>query len=77
MMSGHTELMNSLKERTDFVDKNQHIFCWIPRILSTVDTLVGKDDVIIYDVDAHACVVDGVGLPLESVLLTNIMMLKV
>jgi glycine C-acetyltransferase len=31
-------------------------------ILSTVDTLVGKDDVIVYDVDAHACIVDGVRL---------------
>jgi glycine C-acetyltransferase len=31
-------------------------------ILSTVDTLVAKDDVIVYDVDAHACVVDGVRL---------------
>ena len=33
-------------------------------ILSTVDTLVGKDDVIVYDVDAHACIVDGVRLHL-------------
>jgi glycine C-acetyltransferase len=33
-------------------------------ILSTIDTLVGKDDVIVYDVDAHACIVDGVRLHL-------------
>ena len=31
-------------------------------ILSTIDTLVSKDDVIVYDVDAHACIVDGVRL---------------
>lgn len=30
--------------------------------MSTIDTLVGKDDVIVYDVDAHACIVDGVRL---------------
>ena len=29
-----------------------------------MDTLVGKDDVIVCDVDAHACVVDGVRLHL-------------
>ena len=33
-------------------------------ILSTIDTLVSKDDVIVYDVDAHACIVDGVRLHL-------------
>ena len=33
-------------------------------ILSTIDTLVGKDDVIVYDLDAHACIVDGVRLHL-------------
>jgi glycine C-acetyltransferase len=30
--------------------------------LSTIDTLVHKDDVIVYDVDAHACIIDGVRL---------------
>ena len=33
-------------------------------ILSIVDTLVSKNDVIVYDVDAHACIVDGVRLHL-------------
>jgi 7-keto-8-aminopelargonate synthetase-like enzyme len=31
-------------------------------ILSTIDTLVSKNDVIVYDVDSHACIVDGVRL---------------
>ena len=31
-------------------------------ILSTIDALVGKNDVIVYDVDSHACIVDGVRL---------------
>ena len=30
--------------------------------LSTIDTLVSKNDVIVYDVDAHACIIDGVRL---------------
>ena len=33
-------------------------------ILSTIDTLVSKNDVIVYDVDAHACIIDGVRLHL-------------
>jgi glycine C-acetyltransferase len=31
-------------------------------MVSTVDALVSKDDVIVYDVDAHACIIDGVRL---------------
>jgi len=31
-------------------------------ILSTIDALVTKNDVIVYDVDAHACIIDGVRL---------------
>jgi glycine C-acetyltransferase len=30
--------------------------------MSTIDALVGKDDIIVYDVDAHACIIDGVRL---------------
>ncbi|MEC7454323.1 MAG: aminotransferase class I/II-fold pyridoxal phosphate-dependent enzyme, partial [Bacteroidota bacterium] len=31
---------------------------------STIDSLVSKNDVIVYDVDSHACIVDGVRLHL-------------
>jgi glycine C-acetyltransferase len=31
-------------------------------IMSTIDALVTKNDVIVYDVDAHACIIDGVRL---------------
>ena len=63
MMSGHTELHEQLeRELTDFVDKESAYLLnfGYQGILSTVDTPVGKDDVIVYDVDAHACIVDGV-----------------
>ena len=33
-------------------------------ILSTIDTLVSKNDVIVYDIDSHACIIDGVRLHL-------------
>ena len=65
MMSGHTELHEQLEqELAEFVDKESAYLLnfGYQGILSTVDTLVGKDDVIVYDVDAHACIVDGVRL---------------
>ena len=65
MMSGHTDLHEQLEnELAEFVDKESAdlLNFGYQGILSTVDTLVGKDDVIVYDVDAHACIVDGVRL---------------
>jgi glycine C-acetyltransferase len=67
MMSGHTELHEQLESQlADFVNKESAYVLnfGYQGILSTVDTLVGKDDVIVYDVDAHACIVDGVRLHL-------------
>ena len=67
MMSGHTELHEQLESQlADFVNKESAYILnfGYQGILSTIDTLVGKDDVIVYDVDAHACIVDGVRLHL-------------
>ena len=65
MMSGHTDLHEQLEnELAKFVDKEAAYLLnfGYQGILSTIDTLVGKDDVIVYDGDAHACIVDGVRL---------------
>ncbi|QSS97463.1 aminotransferase class I/II-fold pyridoxal phosphate-dependent enzyme [Psychroflexus sp. ALD_RP9] len=67
MMSGHTELHEKLQnELADFVNKEAAYVLnfGYQGILSTIDALVGKDDVIVYDVDAHACIIDGVRLHL-------------
>ena len=67
MMSGHTELHEKLEnELAEFVDKEAAYLLnfGYQGILSTIDTLVSNDDVIVYDVDAHACIVDGVRLHL-------------
>ena len=67
MMSGHTDLHEQLeRELANFVLKESAYLLnfGYQGILSTIDTLVGKDDVIVYDVDAHACIVDGVRLHL-------------
>jgi glycine C-acetyltransferase len=67
MMSGHTSLHEQLEnELAEFVDKEAAYLLnfGYQGILSTIDTLVSKDDVIVYDVDAHACIIDGVRLHL-------------
>ncbi len=65
MMSGHTELHEQLQnELAAFVSKDAAYLLnfGYQGILSTIDALVGKDDVIVYDVDTHACIIDGVRL---------------
>ncbi len=65
MMSGHTSLHEQLqKELASFVSKEAAYLLnfGYQGILSTIDALVAKDDIIVYDVDAHACIIDGVRL---------------
>ena len=65
MMSGHTDLHEKLeKELALFVEKESSYLLnfGYQGILSTIDALVGKNDVIVYDSDSHACIVDGVRL---------------
>ncbi|MDP5156955.1 MAG: aminotransferase class I/II-fold pyridoxal phosphate-dependent enzyme [Flaviramulus sp.] len=65
MMSGHTDLHEKLQnELAAFVKKEAAYLLnfGYQGILSTIDALVSKDDIIVYDVDAHACIIDGVRL---------------
>ena len=65
MMSGHTNLHEKLQsELAAFVNKEGAYLLnfGYQGILSTIDALVSKDDIIVYDVDAHACIIDGVRL---------------
>jgi len=65
MMSGHTDMHEKLEgELADFVNKESAYLLnfGYQGILSTIDTLVSKNDVIVYDVDSHACIIDGVRL---------------
>jgi len=67
MMSGHTDLHDQLqKELAAFVHKEAAYLLnfGYQGMVSTIDALVSKDDVIVYDVDAHACIIDGVRLHL-------------
>lgn len=65
MMSGHTDLHEKLeRELADFVGMEAAYLLnfGYQGCVSTIDALVCKDDVIVYDVDAHACIIDGVRL---------------
>ena len=65
MMSGHTDLHEKLQnELADFVSKEAAYLLnfGYQGMVSTIDALVAKDDIIVYDVDAHACIIDGVRL---------------
>src|SRR5680860_936830 len=65
MMSGHTEFHEQLEqELADFVQKESAYLLnfGYQGMVSAIDALVSKDDIIVYDVDSHACIIDGVRL---------------
>ena len=67
LMSGHTTYHEILQNNlADFIGKEAAYVLnfGYQGILSTIDSLVSKNDVIVYDVDSHACIVDGVRLHL-------------
>ncbi|MGS0527785.1 aminotransferase class I/II-fold pyridoxal phosphate-dependent enzyme [Zobellia nedashkovskayae] len=65
MMSGHTDFHEQLEqELAAFVNKESAYLLnfGYQGMVSAIDALVSKDDIIVYDVDAHACIIDGVRL---------------
>lgn len=65
MMSGHTNYHEQLeRELAEFVHKEAAYLLnfGYQGIMSCIDALVTKNDIIVYDVDAHACIIDGVRL---------------
>ena len=67
MMSGHTSIHEELESKlASFVSKESTYLLnfGYQGVLSIIDTLVSKNDIIVYDIDSHACIVDGVRLHL-------------
>lgn len=65
MMSGHTNFHEQLeRECAEFVHKEAAYLVnfGYQGMVSAIDALVTKNDVIVYDVDSHACIIDGVRL---------------
>lgn len=65
MMSGNTDLHEQLEgELASFVKKEDAILMnfGYQGIMSVIDALVDRHDVIVYDAESHACIIDGVRL---------------
>ncbi|UOK41316.1 MULTISPECIES: aminotransferase class I/II-fold pyridoxal phosphate-dependent enzyme [Flavobacterium] len=65
MMSGHTNYHEQLEnELAAFVMKESAYLLnfGYQGMVSIIDALVSKNDIIVYDVDSHACIIDGVRL---------------
>jgi glycine C-acetyltransferase len=65
MMSGNTSLHEKLeKELAEFVFKQDSILLnfGYQGCMSAIDALVDRNDVIVYDAESHACIIDGVRL---------------
>ena len=65
MMSGNSNYHEQLEaELSAFVEKEDTILCnfGYQAILSAIDCLVDRHDVIVYDAESHACIIDGVRL---------------
>jgi len=65
MMSGNTDYHEQLeKELSEFVSKEDTILLnfGYQGIMSIIDALVDRRDVIVYDSESHACIIDGVRL---------------
>ena len=65
MMSGNTEKHELLEDKlSDFIEKEDTILLnfGYQGIMSAIDCLVDRNDVIVYDSESHACILDGVRL---------------
>jgi len=65
MMSGQTSKHEELENKlADFVGKPDSFLLnfGYQGMVSIIDTLVGRNDVIVYDSESHACIMDGVFL---------------
>lgn len=65
MMSGNSDAHEQLEaELSAFVNKQETILCnfGYQAIVSAIDCLVGRHDVIVYDAESHACILDGLRL---------------
>jgi len=65
MMSGHTVFHEQLeRECAEFVSKEAAYLVnfGYQGMVSAIDALVTKNDVVVYDMDSHACIIDGARL---------------
>ena len=69
MMTGQTHLHEELERRLAAFEKKEAAFEFnfgYQGIVSTIDALVSRHDVIVYDAEDHACLLDGIRLHVGS-----------
>lgn len=65
MMTGQTALHEKFEQQLAAFEKKEAAFLFnfgYQGIVSTIDSLVGRHDVIVYDAESHACLLDGIRL---------------
>jgi glycine C-acetyltransferase len=65
MMSGQTTKHEELEARLAKIVKKEAAYVvnyGYPGMISLIDTIVSRNDVIVYDSEAHACIIDGLRL---------------
>ena len=65
MMTGHTDLHERFERELAEFERKEDAFLFnfgYQGILSTIDALMDRHDVIVYDSEAHACLIDGARL---------------
>lgn len=65
MLSGHTAYHEKLEKMFADFEKKEDAFLFnfgYQGIVSAIDTLTARHDVIVYDAEAHACLLDGIRL---------------
>lgn len=65
MMSGHTRYHEQLEQMFARFEKKEDAFLFnfgYQGIFSTIDALTSRHDVIVYDAECHACLMDGIRL---------------
>ena len=69
LMTGHTALHEKLERKLAEFEKKEAAFLFnfgYQGILSAIDSLVTRHDVIVYDAEVHACLLDGIRLHVGS-----------
>lgn len=65
MMSGQTSLHEELERQLADFEKKEDAYLLnfgYPGMVSIIDTLLNRHDVVVYDSEAHACIIDGLRL---------------
>ena len=69
MMTGHTRYHEALERKFAEFEKKEDAFLYnfgYQGIVSTIDALTARHDVIVYDAECHACLLDGIRLHIGS-----------